>query len=82
MKAIKIIVFTLAVVGVTILMESMFKKEPPEPDYKIILSNTGYIFFDADNFIAYIDYTDSDRITNVISKEETKPKQKVKTKKN
>lgn len=78
MKAIKIIAFTIAIVMVTILTQGYFKKEPPEPNYRMLLTNLGYVFIDSNEYITYIQYNDSTKITNITSKEETKPKQRAK----
>lgn len=78
MKAIKIIAFTISIVMVTILTQGYLKKEPPEPNYRLLLTNLGYAFIDSNEYVTYIEYNDSTRITNIKSKQETKPKQRAK----
>ena len=47
----------------------VMKPLPPvqvETDYKIVVSNTGYLIYDGNKLVGYVDYTDTDKLTYVI----------------
>ena len=37
-----------------------------ETDYKIVVSNTGYLIYNDTILVGYVDYTDTDKLTYVI----------------
>ena len=40
-----------------------------EADYKIVVSNTGYLIYDGNKLVGYVDYTDTDKLSSVIIKD-------------
>jgi len=62
-----VVILTLAVK--TLVMKPLPPVQVPlvvETDYKIIVSNTGYLIYDGNKLVGYVDYTDTDKLTYVI----------------
>ena len=64
-----IVVLALAVK--TLVMKPLPPVQVPsvEADYKIVVSNTGYLIYDGSRLVGYVDYTDTDKLSNVIIKD-------------
>lgn len=74
MNKIKISMLVIAVIVMTLVVKSLTMDPLPEPEYKFYVSNTGYILYDGDKYLGYVDYEDTDHlvILNKIRNEEDK----------
>ena len=67
----KVFLLIATIVVLALVMKPLPPVQVPsvEADYKIVVSNTGYLIYDGSRLVGYVDYTDTDKLSNVIIKD-------------